>query len=112
MNLWTRGQIIDRLAVLRVKASMGLGPSVTGELWSTREVETFLCLVNLHRELFIAEDKAAEAMVEMERTWGPWAVFRFALASARVRRLNRRRHILVGRFDGAAAEPKRYGRAA
>lgn len=108
-NLWTRGQILDRIAVLRVKAARGLVAPFSAALYSPREVETLLCLEALHRELFVAEDKAAETLTEMERTWGPWSVLCFALASARVRRLNRRRHLIVGSFDGACAEPKRYG---
>lgn len=112
MNLFSRGQILDRMAIVRTKAAKGLGSCPQLELWNQREVVYLARLMAVHELLFVAENRAAEAMEDMELSWNPWSIFQFALRSRRIRQLNQHRHRLVAEFDGAGAEPKRYGRAA
>lgn len=97
MKLWTRGEVIDRMAQMRAAKA-----PITVQLWDRKEASVFHRLLVLHAEIAAEEENARIC----ERQWnaGGSAAFWFGallvLHCSKGRRLQERRQAVIAGFDG------------
>lgn len=101
-DLWTRGEVIDRMAELRAAKA-----PITVSLWNRREADVFARLVQLHTELLGVEDSAARWYRESQAGGASafWSGGLYVLASGKIRRLNERRRHVIRWFDADRCPP-------